>query len=225
MKRTFVIGDIHGCYASLLDLLNKINPDPGQDRLIFLGDYVDRGPDSKKVIAEIISLQSRFSHIITLMGNHEQMFLDFLAGREQDFFLHFGGRETLMSYGLKPPFPADIRKQIPADHVNFLNNLLLYWEDENYIYAHAGLEPEIHLSQQSSEWLLWARRKFIQSKYDFGKPVVFGHTDMKEPLIEKNKIGIDTGAVYGGRLSCLVLPDMKIISVDGYTRGHQPNSR
>ncbi|MEA3547530.1 MAG: serine/threonine protein phosphatase, partial [Thermodesulfobacteriota bacterium] len=72
-----------------------------------------------------------------------------------------------------------------------------------------------------SEWLLWARGKFIPSEYDFGKPVIFGHTDLKEPLIEKNKIGIDTGAVYGGRLSCLVLPDMKFISVDGYNRNLQ----
>lgn len=222
MKKTFVVGDIHGCHASFLALLDKINPDPRRDRLILLGDYVDRGPDSKKVLTEIIKLRSRFSHIITLMGNHERMFLDFLAGRGQDFFLHFGGRETLMSYDLKPPFPADTSKHIPADHITFLNELLLYWEDENYIYVHAGLQPGIHLSQQSSEWLLWAREKFIPSEYDFGKPVIFGHTDLKEPLIEKNKIGIDTGAVYGGRLSCLILPDMEFISVDGYNYRQEP---
>ncbi len=224
MKKTFVIGDIHGCHDSLLALLDKISPDSRQDRLIFLGDYIDRGPNSKKVIAEIIKLQGRFSHIITLMGNHERMFLNFLAGRDQNFFLQFGGKETLMSYGLEPPFHADTSKHIPADHITFLNELLLYWEDENYIYVHAGLQPEIHLSQQSSEWLLWARGKFIQSEYDFGKPVIFGHTNLKKPLIEKNKIGIDTGAVYGGRLSCLVLPDIKFISVDGYNCRHEPNS-
>lgn len=214
MKKTFVIGDIHGCYQSLLSLLAKIDANPDQDRLIFLGDYLDRGPDSKKVITKILDLKKKFPYLITLSGNHEQMFLDFLHDRNPQY-LKFGGQETLVSYGLTSRFSDGIEKLLPADHHSFLNNLLSYWEDENFIYVHAGLEPGIHLSRQSTQWLFWARENFLSSDYDFGKQVIFGHTQRKTPLLEKNKIGIDTGAVYGGRLTCLVLPDKEFISVDG----------
>ncbi len=216
MKKTFVIADIHGCSKPLRALLTKITVNPLTDTLIFLGDYIDRGPNSKEVVAEIIKLAEKFPRIITLMGNHEQMLLEFMQGRGRDLFLKYGGRETLESYGMDPPFTDNPVDFIPADHLDFFNSLDTYWEDDNYIYVHAGLQPGVNLNRQSTEWCLWSRGKFINSDYDFGKTVIFGHTEHSEPLIKANKIGIDTGSFYGGRLTCLVLPARQFISVPGH---------
>ncbi len=218
MSKTFVIGDIHGCYHSLLELLDLIKPAPLSDRLIFLGDYIDRGPQSKEVVTEVIAIMGNFPLTVTLMGNHEQMLLEFLQGRKVEMFLKYGGRETLKSYGMGPPFQDNPTDFIPPDHLAFYNGLATYWEDDDYIYVHAGLQPDIHLSRQSTEWCLWSRDRFINSDYDFGKTVVFGHTDRVTPLVTANKIGIDTGAVYGGKLTCLVLPEREFVSVDGYRK-------
>jgi len=97
---------------------------------------------------------------------------------------------------------------IPAAHMDFFKSLRLYYETEAYIFVHAGLRPKVSLASQDSEDLLWIRDKFIYSKYNFGKPVVFGHTPLEKPLVERNKIGIDTGAVYGNALTCVQLPDI-----------------
>jgi serine/threonine protein phosphatase 1 len=91
----------------------------------------------------------------------------------------------------------------------------MHWEDQHAIYVHAGLQPGCHLSQQTAQWCLWAREQFIHTTYDFGKPVVFGHTAFNEPLLALNRIGIDTGAVYGGQLTALLLPEREFISVPG----------
>ncbi|MCB2183529.1 MAG: serine/threonine protein phosphatase [Desulfobulbaceae bacterium] len=214
MGRTFVIGDIHGCHDALLELFYKVAPDLSSDRIVFLGDYIDRGPDSKKVVSFILRLQEQApGKIIPLMGNHEQVFLASLAGEKRNFYLKMGGGETLQSYGIKPPFSGHIASSIPISHIHFFHDLLLLWEDENYIYVHAGLEPYVHLSQQSPRWCCWAREQFLRTDYDFGKTVVFGHTPFDQPLVTKNRIGIDTGAVYGGKLTCLILPDMEFVSV------------
>ena len=216
MAKTFVIGDIHGCHGALVGLLEKIKPDLSQDTLIFLGDYIDRGPDSKKVVSEIIRLMEEApGRVIPLMGNHEQVFLASLAGDTRDFYLKMGGDATLRSYGVNPPFTGQIASHIPVSHYHFFDELLLLWEDAHYIYVHAGLNPQVHLSQQSPRWCCWARDQFLPCSHDFGKPVIFGHTPFEKPLIEKNKIGIDTGAVYGGKLTCLVLPDFEFINVAG----------
>ncbi|MBC8318965.1 MAG: serine/threonine protein phosphatase [Desulfobulbaceae bacterium] len=211
-NRTYVIGDIHGCYDKLTDLLDKISPDSAHDTLVFLGDYIDRGPDSRKVVEKVLELQQTFPRVIPLMGNHEQMFLAALTGRENEFFLKMGGDATLASYGIKPPYNRRIASEIPLTHIHFLQNLLLLWEDERYIYVHAGLEPGVHLSQQSARWCCWARENFITTTYDYGKQVIFGHTPFDKPHIDPYKIGIDTGAVYGGELTCLVLPDMEFVT-------------
>ncbi len=213
-RRTFAIGDIHGCHRPLVQLLNKIDPDPERDTLVFLGDYIDRGLESKEVISLIIDLKKTFRHLIPLLGNHEEMFLSWLAGQDQDIFLQVGGAKTLASYGISLSYD-DISK-IPAQHIHFIQELLLLWEDEHAIYVHAGLKPGEHLNTQPSRWCCWARGEFYRSDYDFGKKVVFGHTPFwDQPFQKKRKIGIDTGAVYGGRLSCLILPDMKFVSVPG----------
>jgi serine/threonine protein phosphatase 1 len=213
MKRTFVIGDIHGCYETLEDLLARISPDPRKDSLVFLGDYIDRGPDSKKVISRLLTLQREFVNFVALKGNHEQMLHSFLAGRDQDFFLMMGGWQTLASYNVDSPLPEEVTKKLPADHYRFLEELLDYWEDDENIYVHAGLQPTVPLAQQTHEWLLWSRLRFVESEYDFGKKVIFGHTPFRIPRIQPNKIGIDTGAVYGGHLTCLILPEMEFVSV------------
>jgi len=219
MRKTFVIGDIHGCHGALIKLLGQLAVDPREDCVIFLGDYIDRGPDSKAVVDEVLRLRKQLRHCITLMGNHEEMLLRFLAGHERQLFPRVGGRETLASYGVHEPYDRHALRKIPDEHCRFFEELLTCWEDDNYIYVHAGLQPGVHLSQQPREWLLWAREDYLGSDYDFGKPVVSGHTPCRQPRVEKNKLIIDTGAVYGGRLTCLVLPDREFVQVAGRDAG------
>jgi serine/threonine protein phosphatase 1 len=215
MSSTYVIGDIHGCHTALVELLKKISPDPGNDFLIFLGDYIDRGPGSKDVLTTLVQLQQQIPRMITLKGNHEDAFLRYLSGKDVDFFLNIGGRQTLESYGLTNFTPDAAKKVIPHEHMQFLSNLLPFWEDDEYIYVHAGLKPGVHLSQQTSDWLFWAdRERFACLDYNFGKRVIFGHTANPTPVVMPNKIGIDCGAVYGGKLTCLVLPDLDFVSVN-----------
>lgn len=211
--KTCVIGDIHGCHTSLLSLLNKVID--RSDTLVFLGDYVDRGPDSRQVVETLIQLQKKHPQVVFLKGNHELMFYNYLTGRESSIFLRIGGFQTLKSYGLSEQSDGNILEAIPAGHLSFLKNLPLLYEDQHGIYVHAGLQPGKHLSRQTPDWCLWVRDRFIHSSYSFGKPVIFGHTVFRKPLVEPNKIGIDTGAVYGGQLTALLLPDMEFIQVAG----------
>lgn len=224
MRRTFAVGDIHGCRQLLEELFSRISPDPQQDTVLILGDFINRGPDSRGTIDLLLQLRERYRNFIILRGNHEQMMLDYLDGRDRDFFLIVGGRETLVSYGVDPLVEVDPNSWLPTEHRSLLTDLPTLYENEHGIYVHAGLQPGVHLSQQSTEWLLWVRDEFINSPDDFGKPVVFGHTPFADPLLTANKIGIDTGAVYGGSLSCLVLPDFKFVSVSAAGRRWWPRS-
>ncbi|WP_319550423.1 metallophosphoesterase family protein [Desulfogranum marinum] len=212
MERTVVIGDIHGCLDSLNNLLDLVLPNA--DTLIFLGDYVDRGPDSYGVVERLLALQADHPRLITLKGNHDFMFQQYFDGKESSLFLRVGGKETLTSYGIPPEASAALAS-IPAAHTHFFRELPLFFENQHAIYVHAGLEPECHLSLQSPQWCLWAREKFLNSSFQLGKPIIFGHTVFPRPYIAKDKIGIDTGAVYGGQLTALILPDMEYISVPG----------
>ena len=212
--KTCVIGDIHGCHSSLVNLLDRILN--RADTLVFVGDYVDRGPDTQQVLETLVHLRTRHPHVIFLKGNHEYMLLNYLIGRESADFLSVGGRETFASYGIDPYTTSpSLRGRLPLSHVSFLENLPLFYEDRHGIYVHAGLQPGRHLSTQTPEWCLWVRDRFLRASFDFGKPVVFGHTVFPEPLVEADKIGIDTGAVYGGKLTALILPDMEFVQVDG----------
>jgi len=211
---TCVIGDIHGCHDSLTRLLQKVLH--RADTLVFLGDYVDRGPQSKEVVATILSLCTTHPRVVPLMGNHDHLFLQYLTGGDSSLFFQVGGLQTLASYGLSPTASREeITRQVPSEHVAFLRSLPLFWEDQHALYVHAGLQPGRHLSQQTAQWCLWAREAFLMSTYDFGKPVVFGHTVFAEPHLTADKIGIDTGAVYGGQLTALLLPGREMISVPG----------
>lgn len=214
MNRTYVIGDIHGCAGLLNELLEKISLDADQDdTILFIGDYIDRGPDSKGVIDRVLRLMEDHGRVIPLMGNHELMLLNAMRGINQEEFLAVGGLATLHSYGISPDKIGNMDFLLPASHRAFLEDLLPYWEGAEHIFVHAGLQPGVHLTQQSPDWLFWARDNFIHTDYDFGKIVVYGHTPFDKPQVDGNKIGIDTGAVYGNALTCLVLPDTSFISI------------
>jgi serine/threonine protein phosphatase 1 len=204
----YAIGDIHGSLESLERLLEKINPDLPKDRLVFVGDYIDRGPQSKAVVDYIIRLQNLAppGQIVCLKGNHEAMFLDFLAGGPAEMFLFNGGMATLEDYWADDWADRE-GLALPPDHEQFYRDLQLYYETPDYIFVHAGLKPGVALTEQQADDLLWIRGEFITSQEDFGRRVIFGHTPFKQPLLMPNKIGIDTGAVYGNFLTAVKLPE------------------
>ena len=207
--KIFAIGDIHGCLWSLEKLLNILPVNWGKDLVIFLGDYIDRGPDPKGVIEKMLELKELYGDkIIPLKGNHEWMFERFLKGIDVDIFLYNGGGATLKSYY------KDGELKIPEEHLNFLKELKLYYETEDYIFVHAGLRPGKKLEEQNEEDLLWIRESFYFSEYKFPKTIVFGHTPFPVPLILNDRIGIDTGCVYGGKLTAIELPSKKIYQID-----------
>jgi serine/threonine protein phosphatase 1 len=211
MNKIFAIGDIHGCLEKLKELMLKTGINHQNDTLIFIGDYIDRGQFSPEVVNYIISLQSDYKKVVCLRGNHEDMFERYLEGVDEDMYLNNGGINTLHSYGIVLSDDLEKRKRrVPAGHRKFFESLLPYYETEGYIFVHAGMKPGLSLREQTMRDLLWIRHEFIEAQYDFGKTVVFGHTPLNNPLINKNMIGIDTGAVYGGALTCIELPKIKI---------------
>jgi serine/threonine protein phosphatase 1 len=211
MQKIFAVGDIHGCYEKLCALMDKIPLNMEQDQLLFIGDYIDRGPGSIEVLDYLIDLKRRLPGIIFLKGNHEDMLQNYLDGNDRFTYLLNSGQQTLDAYLNKQDVSEDY--PVPSAHLEFLSELRLYYQTENYIFVHAGMRDKVPLESQLENDLLWIRDEFIYSDYYFGKPVVFGHTPFKEPLVQTNKIGIDTGAVYGNRLTCVQLPEMKFFSV------------
>ena len=211
MERIYAVGDIHGCYDKLLVLMEKMDIDFESDTLVFLGDYIDRGPQSFEVVAYLADLKQRYANTIFLKGNHEEMLEKYLSGEDRITYLVNGGQQTLESYMNRPRPEGE--QVIPRTHLEFFKSLRIYYETQNYIFVHAGLKNKVPLEKQKTEDLLWIRRRFIESKYDFGKMVVFGHTPLHEPLLLPNKIGIDTGAVYGNRLTCVRLPELVFYTV------------
>ncbi|MDR2388102.1 MAG: serine/threonine protein phosphatase [Deltaproteobacteria bacterium] len=206
-SRIFAIGDIHGCRVKLDELLAKIDWRPeNHEKLIFLGDYIDRGPDSYGVVERVLELKNRWrERVVALKGNHEQMFINFFLGRESIALSSNGTSCTIKSYHDHQPFP-------PA-HVDFYNELVLYHETDRHIFVHAGLRPGLPLSHQSEDDFLWIRDEFLDSNYDFGKTVVFGHTPLRQVMISPHRAGLDTGAVFGGPLTCLEVLEGRLIQV------------
>jgi serine/threonine protein phosphatase 1 len=211
MERIFAVGDIHGCLDKLISLMGVIGIDPKKDTLLFIGDYIDRGAQSKEVVDYLIDLARRQSRVILLKGNHEVMLRLYLGGTDRFSFLANGGQATMDSY-LKGHSRA-VDNPIPDTHLNFFDSLRPYYETDQYIFVHAGLKPNVPLEEQHEGDMLWIRDEFIYSDFDFGKRVIFGHTPFREPLVLYNKIGIDTGAVYGNKLTCVELPAVKFYSV------------
>lgn len=210
MERVYAIGDIHGCYDRLRRLLDRIDIHWSRDMLIFLGDYIDRGSHSFEVLDFLIDLKRQYPKTVFLRGNHETMLLDFLSGIRTLSFVYNGGQQTLDSYHRHAPRAEHLT--IPKEHLDFIDSLVLCHQTEDYIFVHAGLRPGIPVTEQSEEDLLWIREPFISTETDFEKRVVFGHTPFPEPLVKPDKIGIDTGAVYGNRLTCVRLPDVTFFS-------------
>lgn len=214
MGKIFAIGDIHGCSDKLTALMDKIEEDFDHrlDTLVFMGDYIDRGPDSFGVISCLIDLKNRFENIIFLKGNHEDMLEKYLlpSNLDKHTYIVNGGKHTLESYmkHCSPGSPA-----IPPEHLHFFSALSDFYETDDYIFVHAGLREHVPLEAQIPDDFLWIRSDFIHSDYDFGKIIVFGHTPFIEPLIRSGRIGIDTGAVYGNKLTCVKLPDIEFYSV------------
>jgi len=146
-----------------------------------------------------------------LKGNHEEMLEGYLSGNDRLGYLMNGGQQTLESY-LKHHQQHQGGSPIPEAHLDFFRSLVLFYETDDYIFVHAGLKKGVPLNQQDPRQLLWARGRFLRAKSDYGKRVVFGHTPFPEPLVDAYKIGIDTGAVYGNRLTCVRLPDETFFS-------------
>ena len=210
-ESAFVIGDVHGCLDTLMGLLDRIPWRPGRDLLVFIGDCIDRGENSRGVIDLILGLMKEDPGVSCLLGNHEAMLLNYLSGRERSLYLANRGMTTLRSYGAKLPGRED--PVFPPDHISFFRSLRPFMELEDYYLVHAGFRPGVDMGRQTLEDMTWIREPFISSPYDFGKKVVFGHTPFSRPLIMDNKIGLDTGAVYGNRLTCVQLPEERFYSV------------
>ena len=210
MQKIFVIGDIHGCFDKLCALMNKIPINFKQDQLIFIGDYIDRGSGSLEVVDYLIDLKKRVPGIIFLKGNHEDMLENYLDGSDRFTYLLNGGQRTLDEYLGRTKNPG--KYPVPPEHLEFFDSLHLYYQTADYLFVHAGLRKKVPLESQKRVDLLWIRDEFISSDFDFGKRVIFGHTPFREPLVQANKIGIDTGAVYGNRLTCVQLPEIKFYS-------------
>jgi serine/threonine protein phosphatase 1 len=213
MGKIFAIGDIHGCLVKLMAMMERLDVDSEADTLVFIGDYIDRGPDSRGVVDFVLDLRRTLHHVVCLLGNHEQMLLNYyLLGKDRELYFLNGGHATIRSYG-RIETPEGMKMDIPDAHLDFFRSLEPYYETDDYIFVHAGLRPGVPLDAQALDDLLWIRYEFIQSRQDFGKIVVFGHTPLPKPLIEHNKIGIDTGACYGRQLTCVVLPEMEVLQV------------
>ena len=209
--KSFIVGDVHGCSEMLKRLIDKIEWDPSGDRLIFIGDYIDRGPDPKGVVDFVLRLKEDSPLVQCLIGNHEQMLLDYLSNVDPQSFIINGGLSTLRSY--KAVRQSERDPLIPSSHLAFFSSLLPMIELEQYYIVHAGFRPNIRIKDQDLFDMAWIRDGFIYSDYDFGKMVIFGHTPFDSPMIMKNKIGIDTGAVYGNCLTCIELPEKRFHSV------------
>jgi serine/threonine protein phosphatase 1 len=211
VERILAVGDIHGCLDKLVTLMETVDIDHDNDTLVFIGDYIDRGPQSKEVVDYLIELADQQSRVVFLKGNHEQMLQMYLSGEDRLNFLANGGHATLDSY-FKASRSAETGP-IPKTHLDFFDNLRPYYETKDYIFVHAGLKAKIPLGEQDEWDMFWIRDEFIYSDFDFGKRIIFGHTPFREPLVFDNKIGIDTGAVYGNKLTCVELPAVKFCSV------------
>lgn len=213
-KKYIAIGDIHGCARSLEALLNTLSS--YQDRtFVFIGDYIDRGSDSKKVVDLLIEFSS--SHeCVMLRGNHEQMLLDAIDSGDLELWLFNGGQETLDSYSGRLS-----QLRLPPEHLQFFNNTRYFYDTPQYLFVHGGIPPDLTVEEALQRYSLhqefmWYREHLETSQNIWEKKVVFGHTPMSEPLNQDNKIAIDTGCVYSykkkfSKLTAIKLPEEEFI--------------
>ncbi len=201
---TYAIGDIHGSLSKLRRLIARCEHDARGRPMtfVFLGDYIDRGPESAGVVRYVIELQSRLrDQVIALKGNHEAVALGVVDGTmPADYWLQLGGTATLRSYGV------DSAEALPPEHVDWLRSLRPGYDDGRRFFVHAGIDPERPLDAQHEHDLLWIREPFLSEKRDYARLVVHGHTPLagSRPDLRRNRLNVDTGAVFGGPLTAAV---------------------
>lgn len=210
------IGDIHGCARTLEALLERLAP-AKDDHLVFVGDYIDRGPDSRSVVDRLLDL--REEHQCTfLRGNHEALMLDYVDRGAYELWQMNGGVDTLKSYAIEHQ-----KIEIPKDHIDFIRDTELYYDTPDFFFVHAGLRPELtieeNLEKGDEEVFLWERGHFDARDLAWEKPVVCGHTPQSRPIDREKLIAIDTGCVYYmhprlGRLTAVRLPEREFITID-----------
>lgn len=218
-RRAYAVGDVHGRLDLLEQLLGTIEAENARRRtvpttLIFLGDLIDRGPDSAAVVERLRTYRPDFATPMFVMGNHEEVMLRVLAGDASLLadWLKFGGDECIRSYGLDPAkiskgapaaAVAAIRDKVPAEHVEFLRSFADTISFGSYLFVHAGIRPGTSLADQLQSDLRWIREPFLGDQRDHGHIVVHGHTISEEVEVCENRIGIDTGAYRTGVLTAL----------------------
>ena len=223
--RVYAIGDVHGRLDLLTALERQIEQDresrpAGRHLLVYLGDYIDRGYESRAVIDHMMAPPLAGFERICLKGNHEDFLLKFMEDLDVGpIWLVNGGRETVLSYGIAPPvglgftegtleeIQAGLKENVPASHLAFMASLRLTHREGDFLFVHAGVRPGIGVDDQKETDLLWIRDQFLKSRESHGCIVVHGHTPTAEPEVRANRIGINTGAFASGRLTCLVLED------------------
>jgi serine/threonine protein phosphatase 1 len=215
-QRVYAIGDVHGC-ADRLDVLHGLIRDDlaarpvAEPTLVHLGDYIDRGEDSAGVLARLVRgwPAEPAPRVVNLLGNHEAMLLAALDLGDRESILHWlsnGGANTLASFDLSPRSPAaEWRARIPAEQMALLRGLAPFHRQGGYLFVHAGLRPGVPMQQQTLEDMLWIREPFLSFLGELPGVVVHGHTPERMALLRPNRIGVDTGAVMGGVLTCVVL--------------------
>jgi serine/threonine protein phosphatase 1 len=219
----YAVGDVHGRADLLADIHEKIRQDSeiakGERKVVvYLGDYVDRGPESKEVVDLLLDEPLEGFERHHLMGNHEEFLLDFLEDVDAGpGWMFNGGVATLESYGVEAhlghdysmealeQLQAKFREALPETHLEFYKNLEFTHAEGDYLFVHAGIRPGVPLDDQDRDDMLWIRDEFLGSTVNHGKVVVHGHTITWEPELRPNRIGIDTGAFHSGVLTCLVL--------------------
>jgi serine/threonine protein phosphatase 1 len=219
-QRVYAVGDVHGCMDRLAALHELIADDIAarpaeQTILVHLGDYVDRGTDSAQVVDWLINGPPvPADEVVNLMGNHEHMMLAAIADADKDaptLWLTNGGADSLLSWGISRLVPPlEWARRIPRQHLIFLRDLALCHRVGPYMFVHAGIQPGVPLERQTRHDMLWIREPFLSSRADHGAVIVHGHTPKREPIIQPNRIAIDTGAVLGGALTCVVLEEDKL---------------
>lgn len=216
ISRTIAIGDIHGCSTALEELINLVDPQT-DDSIITLGDYVDRGIDSKGVLDQLIKLKDR-CNFVAILGNHDQMMLHARDGRSDfQFWLNCGGDAALDSYGSSGKLNL-----IPRNHIRFLESCQSYFETDTHIFLHANYKPDVPIPQQDDHTIRWlSLRDFVPPKqHCSGKIVVIGHTPQLDILNLGHLICLDTGCCSGGWLTALDVNSRQVWQVD--ERGQQP---
>ena len=233
--RLHIIGDIHGCIGLLKAMHARIMAEIERDRIrdwriVLVGDYCDRGPDVRGTIEYLIDIQAEDSRIVPLLGNHDRDFLEFLKRPDpRGLFSRYGGVETAASYGveLDTRTPGALRicrealgKAVPGRHCEFLASLALTAEFGDFFICHAGIRPGVSLDEQDPVDLVWIRSEFLDHTGLYPKIVVHGHTPCPVAEVMPNRVNVDTGAVWSGRLTALVVDgqDKRLIEVGGPPR-------